>query len=970
MLVTLVLTLVMGLVPGATNPAMWALGAGVEELPQSVGALESAIVVRVEQPTGAAARGADVRLFVQAADRAYLAAKGRTDVEGAVEFDNLPELAAWVVADAKGFARGSRAVVLKAGESETVVRLGKEHVLDVLVKTESGKPVEGAEVVVVGSARFPVGVRTNADGRARVEGLSEGPYSVDVRSPGWSEEHRDGVRGDAPVEFALRKLSSVAVSVVDARHSPVSGATVEIAGSGLWPKRTATTNGDGKVHIAGLRDGVYAVRALKGSSISPTRVDVAVSGGESTPVELVLAAGTKLQVTVVGRDTKVPIAGARVSVAAGGLAPFPDEAVTDARGIAQLGPLPREEAHVVRADADDYVAALGTWISAPLPDKAVVELDRAAVIEGRIVDERGLPVDGATLGVVGTDSEGNPVDAFEATVSFQRAHFFDALSGGAPLTPAGELGVVPGPVLDVPHALSMATGPPPAVAPPTSEPDRSSWVTRLDGTFHLRRLAPGTLSVVARHPQFVETWSDYVDVAPGETKRVKIVMRRGAFLDGRVVDERHHGIAGIRIELREAGSNGERVTWTATDGSFAFAAVGEDLVLDVIPSVGSPWAPTRQPLSVEAGRSEHVEIVLERARPPVQIVVRDDRGYPLGDVSIEASVIGEPNRLARRAMTNPRGEAQIGGLRGARAMLDVRKSGFAPHVSEAVLGEGLLEIVLSPGERVEGRVLGDDDRALSQAEITVFGAAGARRTMTDDRGHFELRDLDPGTVRIRARANGHVDRTIDAIVMTHKGRRSTDVDRITLESASSIEGEVTSDRGERVAGARVAVGSVPSYLPQHLASARVVTTDESGKFTLPKVSAGANITIMARAPDGREGKSVPVSVQRGRDVRGVRITLGPKPAQRAVRAPFGLAITLGETTDDEVIVVDVVDASAADRAGLRAGDKIVSIDGRGVRTIEEARSLIHSARPARAVLRIARDGRPLQLEIEREPVRH
>ena len=62
-----------------------------------------------------------------------------------------------------------------------------------------------------------------------------------------------------------------------------------------------------------------------------------------------------------------------------------------------------------------------------------------------MVDDRGYPVAGATIEVVGVDAEGMPIDETTALADFREEHFEATLAGPAPLIPMGELGFMPGP---------------------------------------------------------------------------------------------------------------------------------------------------------------------------------------------------------------------------------------------------------------------------------------------------------------------------------------------------------------------------------------------------------------------------------------------------------------------------------------------------------------------------------------------
>src|SRR5262249_28020951 len=146
-----------------------------------------------------------------------------------------------------------------------------------------------------------------------------------------------------------------------------------------------------------------------------------------------------------------PVPSARVTLVEGGLSPFPFEATADAQGRARLGPI-APGAATVGARADGFVPRGAVAVADPPPAETRVARLRAGVLTGRVVDARGYPVDGATVEIVGSDPSGAPVFDDPRRASFQAAHFAAMLTGPAPLVPAGELGVMPGPVPAIPRA--------------------------------------------------------------------------------------------------------------------------------------------------------------------------------------------------------------------------------------------------------------------------------------------------------------------------------------------------------------------------------------------------------------------------------------------------------------------------------------------------------------------------------------
>ena len=77
-----------------------------------------------------------------------------------------------------------------------------------------------------------------------------------------------------------------------------------------------------------------------------------------------------------------------------------------------------------------------------------------------------------------------------------------------------------------------------------------------------------------------------------------------------------------------------------------------------------------------------------------------------------------------------------------------------------------------------------------------------------------------------------------------------------------------------------------------------------------------------------------------------------------------LAAGLALARDSGVIVSDVDPAGPAGRAGLRAGDVLESIDGHAIDMVPDLTVALYRAPDARLRLRVVRDGRPVELQVD------
>jgi protocatechuate 3,4-dioxygenase beta subunit len=878
-----------------------------------------------------------------------------------------------VTADADGRARGSTSLVLDAGERVIEIALPLQHALNVEVRDERGAAIPGAEVEVAEADPLPVGARAGADGIAHVARLEPPPWSVTARAAGFGETTTRSVREGELLHIVLRKLGAITVHVVDEQGADVAHAAVGIASPALWPARVAECDASGAVRIGSLPAGTYALRATAGDRATAIELGAALARGEEKSLTLRLVPSETVAVRVTGDEPAgrngddTPVAGARVTLAEAGVSPFPIEATTNKDGRARLGPIARGPASIA-VRAEGYVAR-SLAAPDPLPGEIPIVLARAGTVEGRVTDARGFPVDGATIELVGTAFDGQPIDDDPRRARFTDAEFASALTGPRPLVPAGDLGVMPGPVPGIPAAGAVIAGTPPPLAP-LEEP----WVTRSDGTYRTFPASPGRVRVMVHHPQYVDAMSDTVTLAPGGTVRLDVVMRAGGTLEGRVVDATGGPIEGARVMLAASRGGLERTARTASDGTFGFASVPGDVVLLVSRDERDETSDVemRAQVSVPEGGKRQVTLQLPAARDPLPVQVRDDRGYPIGTAQISVTSLDTANALRETAFTDPRGEASLARAKGLPLRVEVSAPGHAPATVRTDPGAVTVSVTLAPGETASGLVRSTRGDVISGAEVVLYAELGARRVRTESDGTFTIADLAPGNARLAIRAAGYARTSRDVTIAANGGRRPTVLDRIELVQGGAAEGVVLDARGDAIAGVRVAQGLVPTYLAVGSNPVGVALTDARGRFRLVDLPEGA-VTLEAYAADiGRAHAEVRIAP--GETTHDVRFSLIPEGREKSAEpaSAGSLAITLGETGDPvEVVVVAVAEGSLAERAGVAPGDTVVSVGGEVVTTMGEARAKMSGPLGDDVLVTLRRGGRGSveTLRIPREPVR-
>ncbi len=926
--------------------------------------------------------GVHLAVFTFTENVAHRAAEVDSDATGHAVV-HVPEGDTWITASGSagdGTARASTHVVLTPGPREVTLTLQPERSIDALVVDESGAPVGGAELETTGADPLPIGARTDASGAAHVGRLAGERFVVVARAGGYEPTTNRSVRSGERVRLVLRKLGTLLVEVLDPAGVEAVGAHVRIAGSSLWPPRVTelTAPGVGGVRVSSLPAGSYALEAWNDAFASVVELGVVLARGEEKTITLHLVPGSFVDVRVTDGTAADPpaVAGARVTVVESGLSPFPREAVTDGAGKAHLGPFARGDFRI-SAEAEGFVPAS---VARAVTDSGVsrVSLLRGGEITGRVVDTRGAPIAGASLQIVGTDVTGAPIDADPQRERFRRVSFDAALGGPVPLVAAGELGVMPGPVPPIPHLGGPSVAPPLPLLPtapplgsaplPAPAPLREPWVSRGDGTFRIAPIPPGRVRVLARHPQYVEGMSEIVLLEPGAgglagsaAPEVTLVLSSGGALEGRVVDEGARPVAGARVSL--SGGAFEHSTRTASDGTFAFASVPANAILLVSRDPLALSAEVRMPVEVpERGRRD-LTVTLPEARPPLHVRVTDDRGYPLSMVQVGASSLDPAVPLRTTAFTDSRGEATLLGAHGIALQIEARAPAHATTRTESD-GQSDVTVVLAPGMSVSGEVRASrHGEPIAGADVLLYADDGPHRARTDAAGRYQLADLPSGKARLEARAPGYAPASRASLVLV------SELPRLELEDEAAVTGVVVDDRGQPVAGARIARGHVPVYLAAAGTPTGVVVSDTAGKFRLGELPDGDS-TLEAYAADVGRGHAE-VHLFAGTPAADVRIALVHERAGPAqTESSAGVAVTLGErTAEREVVIVAVAEGSQAERAGLVPGDLLVAVDGQAVGTIEEARARLTGPAIDDVLLEIRRDGATSKYRVARESIR-
>jgi len=933
---------------------------------------KGALRVSVLRDDGAALAAATVQVFWERAGSFHWITAESTDKAGQAALSRLPLGRLWLLVEAPGFARASSSLVLGDESRALSFSLHPAQTLAVTVTDENAQPLLKTTVLVETADPLPFGALTDEQGVARFARLGPPPWSVKASAPGYESVSRAGVRG--PLSLTLRRLASLEVAVLDLDGKPARGATVMIAGATLWPARSAQCNAAGIAKITGLLAGNYDLRASLADHVAPTLLGFPLARGQNEKLTLRLEAGRTVIAAVTDGDGPNPVAvpDADVVLAEAGLSSFPIRGRTGSDGKVALGPIASGPA-TLGARAVDFVGSALVAVPEPLTGPVRVPLTRGGAIFGEVADARGFPVDGASIEVVGSDVAGLPIAETPAMVGFRQNHFAWSLQGPVPLIPAGELGVMPGPVPPIPKAgrgAALATNSPDFDAPLS---EVVPWVSNRGGHFTARPVTPGRVRVIVRHPDFVEGTSELVTVAPGGEARVKIVLLRGASLEGRVLDDRGQPLSGIEVELSSARATRTETATTASDGTFAFAAVPADLTLSLSRSEDPSRVVLRKSLRLAEGVHEKLELTLPALRDPVRVVALDEDARPIEMVEIAATSLEPTRPLRLTRFTDGEGAVTFPDALGENLRFVAEAPGYARVAQSVTAAPKELKLTLRRGVIVEGRITARGRRVVAGAVVSV-SQNGVRKVATSDAdGAFRLRDIAPGELHLRVEHPEFADEEASLRVdSTGRADRPFTLPDIDLLEAGEVEGEVVDQRGDRIEGARVTAGIGSGFLPAGKSPRGVVLSDRDGHFLLPGVHPGS-ATITAVSSVAGRGSVRGVEVSSGRTARGLRIQLVPQASEADSAVAAGsVAIGLGErgnAPNIEVVVVSVAESSEAERAGVEPGDVISAIDGARPTSMADARARLGGQPGSDLVLELSRASNAVRLRVLREAMR-
>lgn len=947
---------------------------------------------------GEAIAEASIEAYSLLGRRVQLIAEQTTDAEGSFNFAEVPEGFVALVATAAGRSRRVQIVDLHRGglsEVEIVLDVGASIAGQVVNEAEA--PVASVRVCARSHDVGPVPEleaqcsSTDDEGVFSIGNVSEGLLAVAVDGEGIASMVRPDVI--APVDALVLRVTrrgALRGTVRLPNGRAADDAEVLIAGSGLWPPRVITVTGDGTYLVEDLPAGVYELEARSEGLVSMRELGVEIIAGRPVTVDLDLEQGAALQGRVLDGRSGEPIEEARIVVANDLLSTAPTISWSGSDGhFVVTGLAPGE--HRLSVWSDGRVPVVGR--PCIVPSEVEVTLAPEAVVSGRVVDERGYPIEGASV----EPDLANPQSPL--LVSAPPAAMSPVSSTPFPIEGSGgELGVYPGleeidfdllpleeraeadgsrsppsaadrSAVDLTHISTATSSLPASAVNVIASRTKGSWPVTTDrgGEFRLGGLPAGSVVVLASHRAMAPGRSKALTLSPGDhIEDVVIVLSRGVELRGRVVDSRGFPVEGVLLSLIGEGTSRQgRLTFSERDGTFLYDGVAGQVTLSASHSSYAP-ATIVIDIPVEA-EAQEVEFALEEAARTVQGRVLDSRDHPISgaDVSVRSVTSGSP--LVRHAISAEDGTFSVDGMAGGLVVVQARAAGMStgstsagPDVDEVTIwlesAGALLVEVIDPhtGDAIEG------------CSVDILASIGRRGRHACEAGSASLVGLPTGQATLWISAPGRATQEVTAHV--EPGVDVSDPDaylRVELPASTVIRGQVLDAEGEAVVGARVSLLPLPrTFTPSTRGD--WVESGVQGSFEIEGLELDAAAVIHADHPS-LGAAQVEVEPAWEGDEPEVEIWLEAPERARGRGRHFGVAADMA-ARGGGIVVAQVAAGSRAESSGLRRGDQVHLINGVEVVTVIEAYRRLRGPRNTALVMTIRRGDDEVVFLIERELV--
>ncbi|MBA3393671.1 MAG: carboxypeptidase regulatory-like domain-containing protein [Deltaproteobacteria bacterium] len=922
------------------------------------------------------------------------------------------------VRDAKPLAPASLSGrVARAGDGTgiagAVVSIGPASLMAMIIKADARK------LVVV----------TDANGAWEAKAVIPGVYIVAATASGFlpaeqrklvvaAGERRGGVDLALTAGGAIVKGTVTDVGggpIADAHITAVESGMPELSGSADY---TAISKADGTYEIT-LPDDDFTLRASHDDYV-PGAQEIEVAGKPLT-VDFELIPGARIIGQVIARENNQPVPNALIRATGGRGGRGSDQLVrTDDTGTFTLHGLGSGQISL-HAMASGYATANPTEVALGIGEQVSgvrVYVDRAFSISGRVVKkgtQDGLA--GVMLGAISlaTQQFGLAPDPTASDGSFEiigvrpATYMLFAVGEGAVPDIGKNVEVVDKDVTDVVIELAIGatlTGrvePPLAGAAISIELEGDIGLGNMfdaaktflvhgksdgGGAFVLQNVPAGKFRIVAKAPEG-QTGTLPVTITDADQNGLVVKLEARASISGRVIDTSGAAVNAARVSVRSATpdktfkisfSGGGQSATTAPDGSFRVVGIEPGKVKvragadrdEQIESMryDKPGKATVELDLVAGSEKTGITLTVEARDGVIRGIVTSPDGKPASDAWVTATKMSDDDdgKSTTRSrgwgsssppvLTSAEGRFVISKLRRGTYQLVVDGPRGGTRAEKAGVKTGdTVTITLARLGTLTGKVtLGG--APVADFDIACDGPSDKTRHVAAADGAYTLESLAPGKYECTidsASGSTQAELEVPAGPVTHD---------FALARWATISGTVIHVLTKQPVPGVFAFAGGGTGSTRNLGSlltGRAPTTDQAGKFLVPRVAAGkGELHIMGKdgfAPAAKRDYTV---------TEGQALDLGTiaiVPPRVGDAGTFGFATTV----DGDKLVVSSVHADGpAAAAGMREGDRLVSINGRSIAelTPQIAKTVLESGvigvgMPAKIAL--DRNGTPLEV---------
>ncbi len=838
-----------------------------------------------------------------------------TGPDGRFGFKNLNGIGFRLVAAKDGFGT---AVEARAAPGQSLeLQLWKPRRLEGRLFDERAQGLKGTAYAVSLTTGIVAEAQSQANGRFVFEGLGEGPfYVLGTALNRFPEASQKVTVSEGVVELTLSALRQLTVSL-EADGKPIDGTVTVMTAHVTQQKRSTEASAQfqalkkSEVEVSATANGLASVVQTVFLKEVENKVTINLTTAGTLTVTLIDSLGQPIEEAEVTVENEV---GKRV-----------DRKTAKKGQLLEFGPIPQGDYFLgIEAKGFDR-KTIPVAVDKPQVEIEVV-LDVLPLLSGTVFDENGRPTPGVSvlLNPTGDVVASDALGAFRFsvpslglyTLSAHHSDFGGAeLKSDAPqsglelrLERKAELTVLveaDGKPVDGANAILEHAG----------GNFRSDVASGSQGLVSMKGMPDGEYRLAVVHEQYLSPAPVPVTLKEGKPVQVKVQLKTGALVNGRVVDEAGKGVADTSIYL-----NPRAISKAPTDveGRFrvgpldATREYGVGLTGDfqlVSPLSFRPDTLTKGELLISVIRfKKYRGRVLANGQPVKHFTVNGIHEFHSPDGRFEAP-LREDDGDVTFEVTAPKLSAEV----------FVRKA--APDLGDFELMS--LEVV-------QGLVKDKNGAPAGNAEVSCAECPMGARSGPD--GRFSI-----------ARAPNVSHTELIAKRGKEQGRASVGREKplqvdIVLEGGVRVFGQIAKGDGTLLAGGLLEVNEVPDYNGVPM----VIVTDANGKYETVLSPGVYSFLVPTAALDGDSDPATTARVQGA----SMRLDFGPVPGthnfELQVNGSADVEFRLEKVGDSTwSLQPQELDASRYVFRGLTPGDYVVVADE------SDAQEVLQQSRPVR-----------------------